>query len=480
MDSSVESDINAGNATSARQAYDECYDPLKSSASPGKGQGYAPTYWVDTAGPTPADDGPITEDVDVDVAIVGSGFTGLACAMVLAEEYGIKATVLEANMSAWGCTSRNGGQGQNASGRLQRSQWIKKWGKETALRLDEELCESFENFRQLTREIDCDAQPDGHLYIAHREKKLSFIDSEVKVLREVFGHDAKALSAKQLKEDYVNEAHAWGAMYESDGIGVHPLKLAYAYLRRARAAGATVHPASPATGIESKNGVHYVQTPGGTVRARSVAMATGGYTANGLHTSLDSKIMPILSNSMVTRPLTAEERELTNFRTKGVLTDSRTLRYYYRLLPDNRLQMGSRASITGKDAPNPKHQRVLINGLNEKFPDLKGIDIQYKWWGWVDVTHDAMPRVAQPDPSQAIYYALGYGGNGVSFSQHAGRRMADRVAGKKLKAFDLPIYNSNLEYPNVFNTIRSRAFAPFRRIGQRGLYHWYYLRDEKI
>jgi len=77
-----------------------------------------------------------------------------------------------------------------------------------------------------------------------------------------------------------------------------------------------------------------------------------------------------------------------------------------------------------------------------------------------------------------VFYALGYGGNGVSFSAHAGRRMAQRIAGKSDRAFELPIYNSELEYPNVLNLVRSRAFTPFRRIGQRFLYRWYYLQDE--
>src|SRR5699024_3583332 len=88
--------------TPSTQNYDPKGDPLVYKAHPGQGQDYAPTYWVDTAGPAPADDGPIQGDVDVDVAIIGSGFTGLSCAMVLAEEYGIKATVLEANRSIWG------------------------------------------------------------------------------------------------------------------------------------------------------------------------------------------------------------------------------------------------------------------------------------------------------------------------------------------------------------------------------------------
>jgi glycine/D-amino acid oxidase-like deaminating enzyme len=226
--------------------------------------------------------------------------------------------------------------------------------------------------------------------------------------------------------------------------------------------------------------VHHLRTPGGTVRARAVGFATGGYTSNGLHPSLDSKIMPILSNSLVTRPLTKDELEATNFLTTEVITDTRTLRFYYRKLPDNRVQIGSRSSITGADAPNPKHMQVLMGGLHRKFPALKGIDIDYSWWGWVDVSHDMMPRIAQPDPTSRVFYALGYGGNGVSFSAHAGRRMAQRIAGRRDAAFELPIYGSALEYPNVFDAVRSRAFAPFRRFGQRFLYRWYYLRDEVL
>jgi len=458
--------------------YDPRYDPL-TARNPGRGTDYAPTYWVASAGAPPEDDGPIAQDTDADVVIVGSGFTGLATALFLAREHGIKATVLEANRAVWGCTSRNGGQGQNASGRLYRSQWIARWGRETALKLDAEIRSGFETFKGLVAEFpECEPQPGGHLYIAHREKKMDFLRNEAKVMREVFGYDTRMLSPDEVRSQYVNDAESFGAMHEPDGIGVHPLKLAFAYLRAARAQGVKVHPASPVIGFETKNGVHHLKTPGGTVRARAVGFATGGYTSNGLHPSLDSKIMPILSNSLVTRPLTPQEIAATNFRTHEVITDTRTLRFYYRLLPDLRLQIGSRSSITGADAPNPRHMAVLVNGMRRKFPALRDIRIDYSWWGWVDVSHDMMPRITQPDPSQSVFYALGYGGNGVSFSAHAGRRMAQRIAGHSDTAFSLPIYGSPLEYPNVFNKVRSRAFAPFRRFGQQFLYRWYYLRDE--
>ncbi len=62
--------------------------------------------------------------------------------------------------------------------------------------------------------------------------------------------------------------------------------------------------------------------------------------------------MPVLSNSVVTRPLTPDEIEACGPKTGIPLTDTRTLRHYYRFLPDGRMQIGSRSAITGADAPN--------------------------------------------------------------------------------------------------------------------------------
>ena len=192
--------------------------------------------------------------------------------------------------------------------------------------------------------------------------------------------------------------------------------------------------------------------------------------------------MPILSNSLVTRPMTPAQAQACNFVTRQALTDTRTLRFYYRKLPDDRLQIGSRSAISGADAANPRHLKVLVDAIARKFPPLAGIGIEHSWWGWVDVSHDMMPRITQPDPAQKLWYALGYGGNGVSFSQQAGRRLAERIAGKDLarEILELPIYRSPLPYPNVLELMESEAFAPFRRIGQRLLYKWYWLRDEKL
>ncbi|MDX9839227.1 MAG: FAD-binding oxidoreductase, partial [Azoarcus sp.] len=390
----------------------------------------------------------------------------------------IKATVLEANRTAWGCSVRNGGQAQCASGRLKRSQWITRYGLEAALGLHRECVDGMENFKELIKDIDCDPQPGGHLYVAHRARVMPTLEKEAKLLRDVFKYDARMLDADTVKREWIGDEEACGAMHEPEGIGIHAGKLAFGYLKKARALGATVHPASPVQGWETRNGVHYLKTPGGIVRARAVGVCTGGYTSNSLHPELKNRLLPILSNSIVTRPLTAQEIEACGLRTHQVITDTRVLRHYYRLMPDNRLQIGSRSAITGNDAPQKQYEQRLIEDMWRKFPALRGIQIDYSWWGWVDVSHDMMPRIHQPDPKETIYYSLGYGGNGVMYSAQAGRRLAQWIAGKG-NELTLPIFTSRLPFPNVRELVVSEAFAPFRRFGQRFLYRWYAYNDER-
>lgn len=450
------------------RAYDPLYDPL-TARSIGHGGDYAPTYWIGTAGEPPADDGPVTADIDVDVAIIGSGYTGLSTALHLARNHGIQAHVLEAHGTSFGCSSRNGGQAQISSGRLKRSEWIRRWGLDVARGLHGEVVEAFELFRDLIGEIDCDPQDGGHFYIAHQASRMPRLETEAALLRETFGYEARVLSRDQVHEEVIRDMEAHGAMYEPDGLCIHAGKLAFGYARLARALGARIHTDSPVEGWTVQNGVHHLRTPGGVVRARRVAVATAGYAQRRLHGALQDRLLPILSNSVVTRVLTAGELEEVGAKKLSPITDTRTLRHYYRLLPDNRLQIGSRAAITGRDAANPKHLQRLLDGMARKFPVLRGVELDYSWWGWVDVSHDMMPRITAVTNLPGAFYALGYGGNGVMYSAMAGRRLAQLVAGEKLP--ELPIFNNELPHEGWR--------TPFRRLGQWGLYQIYHYQDER-
>ncbi|WP_229884078.1 NAD(P)/FAD-dependent oxidoreductase [Roseobacter sp. MH60115] len=451
------------------QPYNPKYDPLKFK-TPGMGVDYAPSYWVKTAGKPPEDDGRVSGDIDADVVLIGGGFTGTATALFLAREHGIKAVVLEANQIGWGCTSRNGGQGHLAWGRLSRSEWIKKWGVDMARRLHRNSLEGYEVFRAMTEdpEIDCDPHGEGNLLVAHSHDAYRYLEGEAQICREVFGYDAQMISRERVHDEFVGDQEAWGAMLEPVGIAVQPLKLCYGYARLARKLGAKIYTSSPVTGWTTKDGVHALQTPGGTVRTRAVGVCTAGYTSPNLHKLTRYKNMPIMANSVVTRKLTEEEIEVCKFNSHIIFTDSRKLRYYYRYLPEGRLQIGSRSAITGTDAQNPKHLQIVQEAIARKFPILKGIETPYFWHGWMDIAHDMMPRVLQPDPKQQIFYSQGYSGNGVSFSAYASQQLANLISGKGVSEPDIPIFNSPLP---------SHPLRPVRRLGQHALYRYFEILD---
>ena len=451
-------------------AYDAHYDPL-TARTLGRGSDYAPTYWIATAGQPPEDDGPVTGDMDVDVAVIGSGYTGLNCAIALARDHGMQPVVLEAHGTAYGCSTRNGGQAQFSAGRLKRSQWIERWGLDVARRLHGEMLEAFDYWRSQIRDhgIDCDPQDGGHYYIAHKASVVPGMAREAELLRDRFGYGAKMMSRDEVMAEVIRDHEAQGAMFEPDGVGIHAARLAFGYCRLARELGAKVHTDSPVEGWVYRDGRHHLRTPGGTVRARKVAVATAGYAPRGLHARLRDRLLPIMSNSVVTRVLTGAELAEVGAMVGSPLTDTRTLRHYYRLLPDNRLQIGSRAAITGRDAANARHLAGLREGLARKFPALRGIELDFSWWGWVDVSHDMMPRITGLPDLPGAYYALGYGGNGVMYSAMAGRRMAQLAAGVRLP--DLPIFGSELKHEGWK--------TPFRRLGQWGLYQLYHYRDER-
>ena len=457
--------------TAAISAYDPLYDPLK-DATPGHGREYAPTYWVDSAGPAPDDDGPIRGDVDVEVAVIGSGYTGLSAALHLARDHGIGSVVLEANRVAFGCSTRNGGQGQFATGRLKRSGWIERWGVDIARGMHAECMEAFELYRSLLKEplVQPDAVDGGHIYAAHRPWAFEKIKKESALLNEVFKYPSTVLSAEETRERHFFDRECCGSQFEPDGVAVHPAKYAFGLLRLARSLGVKVHPSSPVQGWRRDGDRYVLTTPGGNVRARRVIVATAGYTAPGLHSLTRHRLFPILSNSIVTRQLTDTEIEDCGFKSDAFYTDTRILRHYYRFIrSDRRVQIGSRSAITGRDAANDKHLARLRAALGRKFPALNGIELDYSWWGWVDVGHDMMPRIFRPDANEHIYYSLAYGGNGVMYSAQAGRRAAALCAGRSVP--ELPIFQSELPTEGLL--------TPFRRLGQQLLYLWYFTNDER-
>lgn len=444
------------------------YDPLI-ARSPGTGAEHAPSYWTATAGETPPDDGPAPARIETEVAIIGAGYTGLSCAYHLARHFGIKSVVLEANRPGWGCSGRNGGFARMALGRFTPAQTIGMWGRDIARRAFGETLNSLDNVREMIRdgEIECDASEAGHLKIAHRASRAAELQAEAALLRREFGYPAEFLSTGELRDRHIGGTQSHGALRIPDALAVHPLKLGHGVLRMARAAGATVHSASPVAGWAKRGAEHVLATAQGEARAKTVVLATNGYTPQHLHPAVRATLLPVLSHIIVTRPLAADEIRATNFVTRHVLTDTRKLLYYWRRLPDDRIMFGGRGLISDAPDKNARQRDFLLSELKAKLPGLEQVTVDYDWHGWVCLTRDFLPHIYHAEDDTSVHYALGYQGSGVSLSLYAGKLLAARVAGEKI-ADPIPPFASPLERFPLHRLLR---------VAQRMMYRWYRFRD---
>lgn len=441
------------------------YDPLH-HVTPGTNEPYPNSYWADISGQAPEDDGMLNQDIDVDVCIIGAGYTGLSTALHLATEHGIKATVVEANRTAWGCSGRNAGFILKTSGRKSFSQMKAQWGEEVMRGIYNEMTEGVDTVNQLiARGIDCDQQSNGYIKVAHKANKMDELVALAKLQQQMFGYDVQVLSKDELHQHYMADQNAYGAIRYQDGFGLNPLKLAWGYQRLAREAGVIIHTGTPVEGWHEEGGAQVLRTPQATVRARKVVIATNGYTPKGFHQFVAGRTLPVLSQIIVTEPLSDEQINACNLISSNVVMDTRALKYYYRKLPDNRLLFGGRGAISGKDAEDPFYANRLLSVLKTSFPALKDINYQYAWAGWISVALDDLPHIYQ-NPTQNVFYSMGYCGAGVSFSVQAGKRLAQKVAEQAVP--NLPLYQKHLpKFP----------FAPFRRLGQWGYFHYGQFKD---
>jgi len=140
--------------------------------------------------------------------------------------------------------------------------------------------------------------------------------------------------------------------------------------------------------------------------------------------------MPIMSNIVVTRPLTQEELKAQNWSTQSPLYDSRELLFYYRLLKDNRLLFGSRGDTTGRPADGERMKEHLAASIGRLFPAWKGIEITHYWRGLICATERMVPSLGRLESDPTVYFSFGYHGNGVALATYSGHLLGSIINGR--------------------------------------------------
>lgn len=433
------------------------------------GLAHAPSYWAANAGEEVDTSGELETRQHTSVAIIGAGFTGLSCAYHLAKKHGIKATVLEANKVGWGASGRNGGFSMICVGKDEYAETLARLDVEEARQHFHVGIDAVKTVEEIVKDnnIEVDRSESGWINIAHKKSRIADLKETKRLLKEGFGYETEYIDGGELRRTLIDSSEACGALIYPDGFGLNPLKYARGIARAAIKHGATIHDKSPVLSWTKEGGKHILRTPKGVLVADQVVIATAGYTLDAMNPWLSGRILPAISNIAVTRPLTPAEQQLAGLRTTQMVSDTRKLVFYYRLLPDGRLLFGARGGIRDEGNLNHKAYEWLTQRMVDMFPSLASVKIDYFWRGWVCLSRDKNPHMGTTD-DPTVHYSIAYMGNGVSLASHFGRLVAGRVAGKPeepkitlfrdpLPKFELPsLREASLRAAYVYYGIKDR------------------------
>lgn len=383
----------------------------------------------------------ISGDIEADVAIVGSGYTGMWTAYYLLQrDPSLKVVLLEANVVGFGASGRNGGW---CSGLLPMGldAIAAESNRDEAVRLQRAMYDTVtEVHRVVTAEgIDCHWQQGGWVAVARDEMQLARMRAEVEHLHSygIRPDDHRMLDRAEA-EAMCAATRVVGGMFTPHCAAIHPARLARGLARVIERMGATILEHSPVTEIVP----HEARTAGGTVRARTVVRATEAFT--GSLKGHARTLAPVYSLMIATEPLPDDVWQHIGLHDRPTFSDGRRMIIYGQRTADGRFAFGGRGvpyHFGSRIRPEyDRHDRVhqsLHEALRDMFPAIGDAAITHRWGGAVAAARDWW-CAASHDPSTGLATAGAYVGDGVGTTNLSGRTLADLISGERTDLTTLP------------------------------------------
>jgi glycine/D-amino acid oxidase-like deaminating enzyme len=384
------------------------------------------SFWLATYGPYQPDP-PLEGDLNVDVAVIGGGYTGLATAHRLRlEAPGLEVAVLEAEVVGYGASGRNGGFSMTLFG-LEPTVTKAFFGPQRMVEAHRYMEKAVDYVDGLVKEhaMQSDYERPGFLRVATAPGYVRRILHDMELLTSLGVTGIEWWDAGRLSTE-VNSPRFLGAWWEPRTGLLNPAKHARELKRIAQESGAHIYENTPVTEI-CRGARFTLTTPGGTVRAERLVFATNAYSH--LIPQLRSKQVPAFTHMVVTEPLSASQMASIGWKGRQGIEDGRNLIHYFRLTADNRLAMGgSDVSLSfGRNMERDLSPRTFADLERDTlwfFPMLKGIKFTHRWGGPVSVPIDMAPAIGFLGDRRAVY-SLGCMGHGVSMTHLNGCTVAD-------------------------------------------------------
>jgi glycine/D-amino acid oxidase-like deaminating enzyme len=384
---------------------------------------------------------PLERDLEVDVAIVGGGYTGLWTAYYLKKaEPGLRIAVLERDICGFGASGRNGGW-CSALFAASKKKIAKRHGRAGAAAMQREMFATVDEVGRVTAAegIDCDFHKGGTLTLAPTPAHVERVKDEI--LEELsWGFDEEDFRWLDEVEARrrIQTPELYGAGFTPHCAALHPAKLARGLADVVEGLDVEIYEQTGVTKVEP----HVVTTQGDrTVRARFVVLATEAFTVQFPHAA--RRLVPLYSLMIATEPLPGSFWDEVGWRDRETITDGHHLLIYAQRTADDRIAFGGRGApyhfgskVGDAFDRDPRVFTELKRVLHSLFPAARNAAITHHWGGPVGVPRDWYSSVSLD--AEGMAWAGGYVGDGVSTTNLAGRTLRDLILGHDTAITRLP------------------------------------------
>lgn len=389
------------------------------------------SYWLTTRDYTPG--ASLKGDLNVDVAIIGGGFTGLSTAYFLRKaDPGMSIALLESQVIGYGASGRNGGFNMTKFGLL-HSITALRFGRVKTLEAHHYMERSVDLLQELVSalKLDCDYEHPGFLCVSTNEVHLRRLVKEVEFVGKLGLKGIHWIDEGELKSRVNSPMYTGGAWWEPKTGILNPAKLAWSWKGVIQPLGVQIFENTPVLEIAGEGGGLRLDTPGGQVRAGKVVLATNAWSH--LFAQTRRKQAPVWTYIVLTEPLKEADFREIGWKGREGIEDFRDLVHYYRLTADNRILLGGRDISTafGYDMSVERdYNEDIFDGLKrdliQMFPSLKNIRFTHQWGGPVSVPLDLAPAMGYAGGKNMVY-SLGCCGHGVSMTHLNGQTLSDLI-----------------------------------------------------
>ncbi len=441
------------------------------------------SFWLENAGdltPRPA----LQESINVDVAILGAGFTGLWTAYhLLQRDPSLKVVVLEAEIAGFGASGRNGGW-CFAGFPYPTHKMVEHYGLDAARAVQLAMYDTVDNVGEVCERegIDAHFAKGGELEIARAEYDLPTLQKmhDGYAAIGLDGH-YELLDARQT-EERIHVAGAVGSAWNRHGAAIQPARLARGLAEAVERHGGVIYEQTRVTDFVP-GPLPRLDTARGNVSARVIVLAGEAYLAQ--QPRLSRSILPITSHMVATAPLTDEQWAAIGWKNREVVGGFGSLNGYINHTADGRIAFGAyrgrypfNSNIT--DALD-RREEIFIHAreaARDWFPILaeQKIEFTHSWGGVLGIPRDHMPLMTY-DRSSGVATGRGYSGEGVATANLSGRVLADLITEQDTDLTRLPMtrHEERLWEPEpmrwtgvqAVRKLRERATAEMERTGAR-------------